>query len=236
MIPVGNDNAGRASAPATTALILICVAVFLRELLLPPGETEQFLTRWGLIPARLWTPETLFDTPRLWLRRALLPVFTSMFLHGGFLHLLGNTWSLWLFGRTLETRLGTWRYLWFYLTCGFSAGLLHAALHAHSTLPTIGASGAIAGVMGAYFLLFPFHWITFVIPVFFIPVFIKLPAVCYLLFWIVTQVAGGFQTLANGNPAAGGIAFWAHVGGFASGMLLGRRLRPRRTGRRPGRA
>jgi membrane associated rhomboid family serine protease len=151
-----------------------------------------------------------------------------MFLHGGFLHLLGNVWFLWLFGDNIEDRLGHWRYLLFYVLAGVLAGLLHAALNFRSTVPTIGASGAIAGVLGAYFMCFPFSWITVLIPVLFLPLIIKLPAVIFLLLWITSQVAGGYDLLSRGGAQAGGIAFWAHVGGFAAGVWL---IRSLRTGR-----
>jgi membrane associated rhomboid family serine protease len=233
MIPVGNDNPARGAPVATLFFMAVCVVVFGYELIVPKGETGALIGRWGLIPAHFW--EFDIRNPGGWLRESGVTLFSSMFLHGSIIHLLGNIWSLWIFGRELESRLGFMRYAQLYVLTGLLAGVLHAGLNAQSELPTIGASGAIAGVMGAYFLLFPFNWITFLVPVFFIPLLIKMPAAFYLLVWIATQLAGGYQTLANGSPVAGGIAFWAHVGGFFSGMLLIRRWgikRRRKAGRR----
>jgi len=182
------------------------------------------------VPARYSHPE--------WARWVGLPVddywpfLTSMFLHGGWMHVIGNMWTLWIFGDNVEDRMGRLRFLSFYLLTGLAAGLTHWLTNADSTVPTVGASGAIAGVLGAYFVLFPFSRIIVMFPVFFLPFFFELPAATYLLFWFLSQVFAG--TLAGLGPDnVGGVAWWAHVGGFVSGVVVHRLfLLPRRSGPR----
>jgi hypothetical protein len=139
-----------------------------------------------------------------------------MFLHGGFWHLLGNMWFLYIFGDNIEDRLGPLRYLAFYMICGLTSGLSHLAFNYHSAMPTIGASGAIAGVMGAYFILFPKARILTLIPIFFIPYFIEIPAFFFLGIWFVVQ----FLSAAGSRGQMAGIAWWAHIGGFIFGMIF----------------
>jgi membrane associated rhomboid family serine protease len=142
-----------------------------------------------------------------------------MFLHGGWLHIIGNMWTLYIFGDNVEDRMGTIRFLAFYFICGLAAGLVHFFTNPNSTLPTVGASGAIAGVLGAYFLLFPTARVITLIPLFFLPLFVEIPAITYLGFWILSQIFSGAISL--GLPEdVGGVAFWAHVGGFITGALL----------------
>ena len=183
MIPIGQDRASRRLPMAMWILIAANVAVFIVQLRLG-GDAEAFIRRWGLIPARLWTAPSPWSMPQV--ARICEPVVTSMFLHGGWMHLIGNLLALRVFGEKIEDRLGFCRFLAFYLFCGIVAGLLHALIHAHSQVPTIGASGAIAGVLGAYLRFFPFAWVRILIPVFFFPVVVKLPAILYLGFWIGT--------------------------------------------------
>ena len=139
-----------------------------------------------------------------------------MFIHGGFWHLLGNMWSLYIFGDNVEDRLGPLRYLLFYLLCGFLSGISHLVINWHSQVPTIGASGAIAGVMGAYLLLFPKAKVLTLIPIFFIPYFVNIPAFLFLGFWFLLQ----FISAAGSSGQAGGVAWWAHIGGFVFGMIF----------------
>jgi len=219
MIPIANAHPNRRYPLVTRFLILANLAVFAYQLHLGPEAGTAFLLEWALVPAQAAIWRHGWDWHQL--GQTALRCLTSMFLHGGWLHILGNLWTLWIFGEEIEGRLGRWRYLWFYLLSGLLAALLHLVLHLGSAIPTVGASGAIAGVMGAYFLLFPFRWITFVIPVFIIPIPIKLPALVYLGFWLYAQFAGAYQSL--GQTGSGGIAFWAHVGGFLAGMYLIRR-------------
>jgi hypothetical protein len=150
------------------------------------------------------------------LGQQILSLFTFMFLHGGFLHLIGNMWSLYIFGDNVEDRLGPARYVVFYLLCGLASGLSHMLLNAHSNIPTIGASGAIAGVMGAYFILYPGSRILTLIPIIFIPWFVEIPAFFFLGIWFLLQ----FINAAGSSGQAGGIAWWAHIGGFVFGILF----------------
>jgi membrane associated rhomboid family serine protease len=223
MIPLRDDKVTRTAPLITWALVLANIAVFVYELTLDRSGLDALISRFGLVPARLWALGSFLSAGRP--GAALVPLVSSMFLHGGWLHLVGNIWMLWLFGDDIEERLGHVRFLVFYLVTGILAGLLHALIQAQSTIPTIGASGAIAGVMGAYLVAYPFAWLTLVVPVFFIPLPVKMPAAVFLLLWIVSQVAAG--CLGTGSGA--GVAFWAHVGGFVAGLLLVRRgSRPRR--------
>ena len=155
-----------------------------------------------------------------------------MFLHGGWAHIIGNMWTLWIFGDNVEDRMGPFRFTVFYLLCGLVAGVVHYFTNADSDVPTVGASGAIAGVLGAYFVLFPRSQIVVMVPIFFYPLFFEVPAVTYLLFWALSQVFSGTLALA-GPVEVGGVAWWAHVGGFSAGLLLHPLfIRPRRVIRR----
>ncbi len=191
-------------------LIAVNVAVFLLELSQGPGLRE-FLLTWGLIPARITVPG-IADRFTAW--EQLSPFVTFMFLHGGFLHIVTNLWSLWIFGDNVEDRMGHGRYLVFYLLCGWASAAFQMAFNWTSTMPTIGASGAIAGVMGAYLLLYPRSRIVTLVLLIFIPWFVEIPAFFFLGLWFVLQISSA----AGGQ--AGGIAWWAHVGGFAAGMAL----------------
>jgi membrane associated rhomboid family serine protease len=219
MIPV-RDTVPRRRAPVVTwSIIAVNVGVFLYELTLAPEELLRLLYFFGVVPARFSHPEWAsalgFPADDYW------PFVTSMFLHGGWAHIIGNMWSLWIFGDNVEDRMGPWRYLVFYLLTGVAAGLTHWFTSVDSTLPTVGASGAIAGVFGAYFVLFPRARIIAVLPILFLPFFFEVPAVVYLLFWLLSQLVGG--TVASLAPSdVGGVAWWAHVGGFAAGALLHR--------------
>ena len=149
-----------------------------------------------------------------------LSLFTSMFLHGGWMHLIGNMWFLWIFGDNIEDILGPGRYLLFYLVCGAAAGLAHYAFNSESRIPTVGASGAIAGIMGAYFVLYPRSRIVTLIPIFFFIQIVEVPAIVFLGLWFVLQFISGVGSIAAataGEPA-GGVAFWAHVAGFVAGV------------------
>jgi len=176
-------------------------------------DLNRFILTYGLVPARYSVPPiaahfTLFEQ--------VFSFFSFMFLHGGFWHLLGNMWSLYIFGDNVEDRLGPVRYLLFYLLCGFASGLTHFFTNYHSQVPTIGASGAIAGVMGAYFLLYPNSRILTFIPIFFIPYFIEIPAFVFLGLWFLFQFLSATATPAQ----VSGIAWWAHIGGFLFGIVF----------------
>jgi hypothetical protein len=150
------------------------------------------------------------------LGQQLLSLFTFMFLHGGFMHLIGNMWSLYIFGDNVEDRLGSARYIVFYLLCGLASGMTHLLFNLHSNIPTIGASGAIAGVMGAYFILYPGSRILTLIPIIIIPWFVEIPAFFFLGIWFLLQ----FLNAAGSSGQAGGIAWWAHIGGFIFGIVF----------------
>jgi membrane associated rhomboid family serine protease len=216
MLPI-RDNVPRQHLPvATWSLIFLNFVVFFFELTLPPDTLQQLFYWFGIVPARVTHPEwaSVVGLPLddYW------PLLTCMFLHGGWLHVISNMWALWIFGDNVEDRMGPGRFVTFYLLCGLAAGIVHTATNADSTLPTVGASGAIAGVMGAYFLLFPTARMVVMIPIFFFPFFFELPAILYIGFWALSQLFSG--TLSLGVRDVGGIAWWAHVGGFLTGMAL----------------
>jgi len=217
VIPIRDTIPSRTAPVVTWALIAVNTAVFLFELTLSPEELKGLFYLFGIVPARYSHPE--------WAAAVGLPLddgwpfLTSMFLHGGWMHLIGNMWTLWIFGDNVEERMGRARFLLFYLVCGLAAGITHWFTNAHSTMPTVGASGAIAGVLGAYFVLYPHARIITVFPLFFIPYFFELPAVIYIGFWFVSQLLGG--ALGSLGPQnVGGVAWWAHVGGFLTGIVL----------------
>lgn len=176
-------------------------------------EVEKYFFMYGLVPAR-YTDE-LYSV-HFGLVEQIIPFFSFMFLHGGFFHLLGNMWSLYIFGDNIEDRLGPAWYLVFYLCCGFTSGLVHILSDPRSPIPTVGASGAIAGVMGAYFVLYPHSKVLTMIPIFFLPYFVELPAVMFLGIWVFMQIIGAITT----SSQVGGIAWWAHLGGFFAGIVL----------------
>jgi membrane associated rhomboid family serine protease len=217
MFPIRDTIPSRNPPIATWSIILVNCLVFFFELSMPESSLRQFFYHFGIVPARYTHPGWA-----VWLGLAVddyWPFLTSMFLHGSWLHIIGNMWTLWIFGDNVEDRMGPVRFVFFYLLCGLAAGLVHWYTNPNSTLPTVGASGAIAGVMGAYFFLFPYARVIVLVPVLFFPFFFELPAVTYLGFWILTQIFTG--TLALGQPGdVGGVAWWAHVGGFAAGILL----------------
>jgi rhomboid family protein len=231
LIPVRDTIPHRHTPVVTWTLIAVNVIVFLYELSLDPQDLERLFYLFGIVPARYTHPE--------WAQQIGLPMddywpfLTCMFLHGGWGHVIGNMWTLWIFGDNVEDRMGPGRFLGFYLLTGVLSGLTHWFTNAQSTVPTVGASGAIAGVLGAYFVLFPRSQIVVLLPIFFFPFFFQLPAVLYLFFWFFSQVLSG--TVAGlSDSHVGGIAFWAHVGGFVAGIVLHRlfilpeRERPRR--------
>jgi membrane associated rhomboid family serine protease len=225
MIPIHDTIPSRERPFVTWILITLNAVVFLFEMSLPKQALEALFYNLGLVPARYTHPEwaVVFGLPldNYW------PFLTNMFLHGGWTHILGNMWSLWIFGDNVEDRLGHWRFLLFYLLSGIAAGLVHVMFNPHATIPAVGASGAIAGVMGAYFVMFPTSRVVTLIPIFFIPYIIEIPAVVYLGFWFLSQLFSGTMSLAA-PQSVGGIAWWAHVGGFVAGIVLLKILRKRR--------
>jgi membrane associated rhomboid family serine protease len=198
--------------------------LFLFELSLPREELTRFIYTYGVVADRidLTQPWLALLTPTV-----LISLITHMFLHGGWFHFLSNMWILYIFGDNVEDRMGPTRYLFFYLASGLVAALVQVWFSPGSQTPAIGASGAIAGVLGAYFLLYPRARVITLIPVFFFPWFLDIPALFYLGFWFISQLFSGVASL--GMPASvGGIAWWAHIGGFVFGMLFYRLFTPRR--------
>ena len=228
MFPLRDENPSGTVPVITRALISVNAIAFVYELVLGP-DLKSFIYTWGLVPARLSLALRFGEEPIV---GPGLTTITSMFLHGGWLHLVGNMWYLWIFGDNIEDRLGHARFLVFYLLAGIVAALLHYALSPASWLPTVGASGAIAGVLGAYLVTFPRARVIALVPLF--PFFqvMALPAVLVLGLWFVMQFFSG--ALSLGNTGGGGVAWWAHIGGFAFGVL-GIRLFGDRS-RRPSRA
>jgi membrane associated rhomboid family serine protease len=225
MIPVRNTVQTRYPPFVTWSLIAVNCLVFLYQINLTPTEHLIFLLRYALIPARyfgylIYEPEDITD---------YLPFVTMMFLHGGWLHLILNMWTLWLFGGTIEDRLGPGRYLLFYLACGVLAAVTHAFFNPTSIVPALGASGAIAGILGCYMRLFPFARIVVLVPILFIPFFFEVHAFVFAGIWFLMQVLQGAGDLMRPVDGAG-VAWWAHIGGFIAGLLLGpilQRSRPR---------
>jgi hypothetical protein len=210
----------------TLALIIANVWVFFFELSLGP-RINHLVFLFGIVPAR-YVPR--YGTPNLTLAGFFVPIFVSMFLHGGWLHLLGNMLFLFVFARSVEDRFGHFKFLCIYFLSGFAGAILHIFLNAGSRMPTIGASGAIAGVLGAYFVSFPRARITTLIPLIFFFWTIELPAILLLGYWFLIQFFTGYQMLTIQSATGGGVAWWAHVGGFMMGLLLAVAFRPVRRG------
>ncbi|HMZ03570.1 MAG TPA: rhomboid family intramembrane serine protease [bacterium] len=214
MFPIRDTIPSSRFPLVTTVLIVINSLIFLYEVSL--GEQlNRLINALGIIPAKyFWQGE--FGRANFIER--FFPFFTSMFLHGGWMHAIGNMWYLWIFGDNVEDRMGRGRFLLFYLLCGLGAGLSHAYLNADSRIPTIGASGAIAGVMGAYIVLFPNSRVLTLVPIFIFIQFFEIPAIFFLGFWVILQFLQGTASLMS--DASGGVAWWAHLGGFVFGAIL----------------
>jgi membrane associated rhomboid family serine protease len=204
MFPVRDVIPSQTMPVATVGLIAINGLVFLHEFSLvahSPAALDSFIEIYGFIPAAFSIPT----------------IFSSMFLHGSWMHLFGNMLSLWIFGDNVEDRLGHGRYVVFYLLCGVIATLAHFFSNVSSQVPTVGASGAIAGIMGAYFVLYPHSRVLMWVPIFFL---FEVPAVFFLGFWFLTQLVSGVGSGLVASGQVGGVAFWAHVAGFAAGAIL----------------
>ncbi|MFH2066810.1 MAG: rhomboid family intramembrane serine protease [Pseudomonadota bacterium] len=212
MIPIRDTIPSRNYPVVNNTIIGINVVVFLVQLS-QGDDLIRFNYIYGLVPAR-YTISHFSSYFSAW--DQLFSLISFMFLHGGFFHLLGNMWSLYIFGDNIEDSLGPLRYLVFYLLCGLASGLSHLLLNLHSNIPTIGASGAISGVMGAYFLLYPKSRILTIIPIIIIPWFVELPAFIFLGIWILMQMLNA----AGSQAGAAGIAWWAHIGGFLFGIVF----------------
>lgn len=204
MFPLRDSEPSQTKPYVTIALIVLNVVAFFYEISLDDFALNNFLAQWGTVPRNF----------------SFLDVFTSMFLHGGWMHVLGNMWFLWIFGDNIEDILGHAQFLAFYLLCGTAGGLLHVAFNAGSSVPAIGASGAISGVMGAYLIRFPRSRIHTVIFFIVFATTIEVPAYLMIGFWFAAQLFSGVGQLASAELQRGGTAWFAHVGGFLAGILL----------------
>ncbi len=223
MIPLRDINPTYRTPVVTITLIAVNSAVFLYQLMLSREATAALYYSLGMVPARV---PLAFTSPEIGFAQAFMPLFTSMFLHGGFWHLLGNMWFLWVFGDNIEERMGHLRFALFYLLCGVGAGLAHVLAELSSTVPAVGASGAVSGVLGAYFVLFPHSRVITLVPLLFVFFTVRLPAVFILGYWFLIQFFSGLGSL--GSARGEGVAWWAHIGGFLLGAFLTKTLRPRK--------
>jgi membrane associated rhomboid family serine protease len=204
MIPLRDTQPSSTTPFVTIAIIIVNVLVFLHQVSLDPYELNYFIARYAIIPDRLEYTDML----------------TAMFMHGGWMHLIGNMWFLWIYGDNVEDILGHSKYLAFYLLCGIAAAMLHILTAPYSRVPTLGASGAIAGVMGAYLVKFPHSRIITLVPIFIFFTTLEIPAIIMLVYWFAIQIFSGFGTIGDSNIARGGVAWFAHVGGFIAGIIL----------------
>jgi membrane associated rhomboid family serine protease len=201
----------------TWTIIAVTSAVYAIEVLEHPQHLQQIAYLFGIVPARYthpaWASRVGFPADDYW------PFLTTIFLHAGWLHLASNMWFLWIFGDNVEDRMGRLRFLGFYLLCGIIAGVVHTWTNSHSVVPAVGASGAIAGVLGAYIVLYPRARVETFVWLVFWPVFFDLAAVFYVGLWFAIQLLNGTAALL-GPEQMGGVAWWAHVGGFVAGVAL----------------
>jgi membrane associated rhomboid family serine protease len=204
MIPLRDTQPSYTFPFVTVAIIVLNVAAFLYEFSMDPYELNFFIAHYGVIPTRFQWADVL----------------TSIFLHGGWMHLIGNMWFLWIYGDNVEDILGHSQYLLFYLLCGLAATMVHIAFNGDSRVPTIGASGAIAGVMGAYVVKFPHSRITTLVPITIFLTTVDIPAYFILLYWFVIQFFSGVGSVGHSHLSQGGVAWFAHVGGFLAGVAL----------------
>jgi membrane associated rhomboid family serine protease len=217
MIPLKDTIFHQGFPLVTSIIILLNGIIFIFEISIPKDLLQQLFYLFGLVPAR-------YSIPRWSMIHGLpfddyLSFLTSMFIHSGWLHIIGNMWFLFIFGRTVEDHMGHIRFLIFYFIAGILAGVTYLLIDLHSRIPEIGASGAIAGVMGAYVVMFPRAKILTLILIFFFPLFIELSAFIFIGYWFFIQLVSGTLMLAS-PLSQGGIAWWAHVGGFVSGMVM----------------
>lgn len=232
MIPVRDSIRSRRFPVVTVAIIAVNVAVFVHQSSLGSAALRMFYMRYGVVPVELTLLPRFLVAGRLEIVWYLLgTLVTAMFVHGGFVHLFGNMLYLWIFGDNVEDRLGRVRYLGFYLLTGIAGTLAHVVAAPSSNIPLVGASGAIAGVMGAYLISFPRSRVLALVPLFFFFHLVEVPAVLFLAFWFLLQLVYGVGSLAPGSADV--VAWWAHVGGFATGVILIRLWAGRRSPPRP---
>jgi membrane associated rhomboid family serine protease len=228
MIPLKDTIPSRTFPFINYLIIFINLFCFLYEVSLG-RYLQDFIFSWGLVPVRFFSPLTLELSSII---ERLLPFFSSMFLHGGWIHFLGNMLYLYIFGDNVEDRLGHFRYLLFYLLCGIAASVAQLSSNPQASVPMVGASGAIAGVMGAYFLLYPYSRVVTLLFLFFFIEIVEIPAFFFLAFWFLLQFFSGALSLSSQSSISGGVAWWAHIGGFLSGVVLLFLFKKKRTKRR----
>lgn len=204
MFPLRDDRPTYSPPVVTTLLIIACALVFFFELSLDDYSRDYFINLYGLVPAH-WRPSTLV---------------TSMFLHGGWMHIISNMLFLWAFGKSLEDAMGHTKFLMFYMICGVAAGITHVAWNVDTRVPTVGASGAIAGIMGAYLVKFPTARIHTLIFLLIFPFTSDIPAFLILIYWFITQLFSEYGAITQTQVMTGGVAYAAHIGGFITGMIL----------------
>ena len=224
MIPLRDINPTSRTPVVVIALIAVNALAFFSELSLNERQLTRFVYEYGVVPVFYFGDPERFGLPD---KSTYLSLLTSMFLHGGFMHLLGNMWFLWIFGDNIEDRLGRVRFLIFYLLSGLGATAVHILFNLDSPVPTIGASGAIAGVLGAYIVTFPRARILTLFPFIFIMTTIEIPAIFVIGEWFVVQLFRGTASIVE-PKAMGGVAWWAHIGGFVVGILLMKLMQPPR--------
>jgi membrane associated rhomboid family serine protease len=218
LIPLKDLTPRRSFPIITLLLILINVVIFIYQIRLPDHAAQIFVNTYAVIPAKI---QLALAGHRYTLTQALLPLFTCMFLHAGWLHIIGNMWFLWIFGANVEDRMGPLAYLIFYLLCGVGSSIAQAAFSWGSHIPALGASGAISGVLGAYIVFFPTSQIYTLVTLFIIWFRARIPAIVFIGLWFVLQALSAFGSLGGaGRVEEGGVAWWAHIGGFALGLLL----------------
>jgi membrane associated rhomboid family serine protease len=224
LIPL-KDLTPRRSFPIVTLLLILAnVAVFLYQITLPTRAEEAFIMTYAAVPAKI---QLALAGRHYTMEQALIPLFTCLFLHGGWLHIIGNMWFLWIFGANVEDRMGPIAYLLFYLVCGVGSSIAQTIFSWGSNVPALGASGAISGVLGAYLVLFPGSQILTLVTLFIIWFRAQIPAFVFIGLWFLIQFLSGIGSLgAAGARSGGGVAWWAHVGGFVLGMILAKIFSP----------
>jgi len=215
MIPIRDKNPSSTFPYVTIGIIIINILIFLYELSLE-SELGEFIMKFGVVPLKV---SYYSHVSNLTFISTFFPFISSMFLHGGFIHLIGNMWFLWIFGDNIEDKLGHFKYIAFYFICGIIASSVHVFFNSQSNIPCVGASGAIAGVLGAYMITFPRARVVTIVPLFIFIQVIELPAMVVLGFWFVIQFFNGATSITASTSGAG-VAWWAHIGGFAAGVVI----------------
>lgn len=221
MIPLRDDVPSRRFPVVNITIIALNALIFLFEsIILGPQQQQQFTWNWGLVPAAFWQQGEIHQ----W-----ITLFTSMFMHGGWWHLISNMLALYIFGDNIEDRVGHVKYVFFYLLSGLAASAAHLVAYSGSQMPTVGASGAIAGVLGAYLILYPQARVLTLVPIFYFLRMVEIPALIYLGFWFISQLFNGIAALSADVFQSGGVAWWAHIGGFVFGLAVIRLIASRPT-------